>query len=346
MVRRLTLLLLIACGILAGAAYSLRDVIATKLAQRALDRVERIAADRNVQLRDLHFDEAKFTGPFSIALVELRGVVLAQRGLLADEPERLAFAMGRVGVSILDFWKGRLLIEVQNGGVDILDAAWNPRGERIYGVTAEVEVYVNWLHPAESALTLETELRRLLREGRWNLAARITGEVHFKLVDKWHDMTVYSLSDGGEMRLVLDRADVKTLAEDYPVPLTEAEIDLVSQHPVLAPTIMRIAEKAYRAAEALRRRDPNLPFDAFRHVYWSYLLTKRFGPEFAEQVTDAHEIGATYENSEADRRMDLHNNAVGRAWALAGVPESEILQRVLTDEHVIRSRNTVVPAMP
>ena len=67
----------------------------------------------------------------------------------------------------------------------------------------------------------------------------------------------------------------------------------------------------------------------------SFLLTQRFGAEFAEQVTDAHEIGAT-DNTEADHRMDYNNNAVGRRYAEVGVREREILEKVQIDPAVIR----------
>jgi hypothetical protein len=62
-------------------------------------------------------------------------------------------------------------------------------------------------------------------------------------------------------------------------------------------------------------------------------------------VTDAHEVGATYESGAASRRMDLHNNSVGRAYALAGVAEREIVNRVFQDPNVIRdlSLSTEIP---
>jgi len=55
---------------------------------------------------------------------------------------------------------------------------------------------------------------------------------------------------------------------------------------------------------------------------------REYGPEFAERVNVAHEEGATYEFGEAQRIMDLHNNAVGRIYASAGVLAAEIAERV------------------
>ncbi len=49
--------------------------------------------------------------------------------------------------------------------------------------------------------------------------------------------------------------------------------------------------------------------NAFQHAYWSALLTKEFGKEFAKEITTHHE-----KNFDAERLtqfMDLYNNAVG-----------------------------------
>jgi len=72
-----------------------------------------------------------------------------------------------------------------------------------------------------------------------------------------------------------------------------------------------LAQTAELEAARLKARDPLFPDDAYRHVYWSWLLTREFGAAFAERVTDAHEEGTTYEYGEAARRMDLRNNALG-----------------------------------
>ncbi len=62
----------------------------------------------------------------------------------------------------------------------------------------------------------------------------------------------------------------------------------------------------------------NSPADAFRHAYWSALLTLSSGADFARDFTTAHE---TQPNSDPDARqqsfMDMHNNNIGITIALA-----------------------------
>jgi hypothetical protein len=66
--------------------------------------------------------------------------------------------------------------------------------------------------------------------------------------------------------------------------------------------------------------DPN-PDDTFRnafqHAIWNALLTHEFGYQDAKEWADAHEDvdGPLSPMQERSRRMDLHNNAVGRRWA-------------------------------
>ncbi len=53
--------------------------------------------------------------------------------------------------------------------------------------------------------------------------------------------------------------------------------------------------------------------DAFRHTYWNALLAQRFGSEWTESYTTAHErLPQDQANSSTVEAMDLYNNEVGR----------------------------------
>ena len=179
-------------------------------------------------------------------------------------------------------------------------------------------------------------------QGEMADGSRFSGRVEFSVGSQWHSALLYTLVSRGGTRLVLNREDVAQIGAQYDQPLTEAEIDLVALYPLRTPVLLRI--KQYAASESYRmsRSIPNLSGDAYRHVLWSFLLTREFGQEFAERVTDAHEIGATYESGEASREMDLANNAVGRRYFLEGVKERELPRKVLTDPMVIRGPAVVL----
>ena len=55
--------------------------------------------------------------------------------------------------------------------------------------------------------------------------------------------------------------------------------------------------------------------DAFRHAYWSALMTKKLGKDFAWKAGLAHEgLGTSYvfDNQNDDKKMDINNNYSGR----------------------------------
>jgi hypothetical protein len=111
---------------------------------------------------------------------------------------------------------------------------------------------------------------------------------------------------------------------------------------------LRITDEARGISLEAFRRDPHIPEDAFRHVWWSYHLTKAFGPEFSKELTDAHEfrsdsqeMGSTVRNIETNHAMDYHNNKIGSDYALQGYPEGSLLERTMKDPDVIRSPSEV-----
>jgi hypothetical protein len=136
--------------------------------------------------------------------------------------------------------------------------------------------------------------------------------------------------------LILNIQSLKNLSTAMEEVLTEPEIILFSRNPFKAPRLFRIRDDAEKTAEIAGKHDETVPEDAYRHVLWSYLLTKAFGPDFAREVTDAHECGLT-DNTEAEHRMDYNNNRIGREYALSGYKREEILSRLRQDTAVILS---------
>ena len=117
--------------------------------------------------------------------------------------------------------------------------------------------------------------------------------------------------------------------------LTEAEIEVLSSYPLRVARLLRIKNYSKKKAGRLAVQD-NFPQDAYRHVLWSWLITKEFGPEFAEMVTDAHEVGAKYADDEWATNMDYNNNTLGRKYFAMGIKENGLQAKVLSDPDVIK----------
>ena len=134
--------------------------------------------------------------------------------------------------------------------------------------------------------------------------------------------------------LHINKEFFKTMAWQQTYEITDAEAELMADNPLKMPKLIEIMDYAKRKSEKFRSMK-RIPEDAYRHVLWSYLLTKEFGPEFAKRVTDAHEEG-DFSNTEAEHQMDYNNNAIGRQYALNNYKKDTILRRLLNDPNVVR----------
>jgi len=142
--------------------------------------------------------------------------------------------------------------------------------------------------------------------------------------------------DDGRTRLTMDRESLQVISKVMGEQLTAPELELLAANPLQSPRLLRIRDQAQETAYQAHAAQEFIPEDAYRHVLWSYLLTKAYGEKFATAVTDAHEQGGT-DNSEAERQMDYANNAAGRRYAGRKVKQEELLGLLLNDPAVIRT---------
>jgi hypothetical protein len=89
-----------------------------------------------------------------------------------------------------------------------------------------------------------------------------------------------------------------------------SRIKLCAQANTLADTATKEAVKLHKRTDLQLH---NGLADAFRHCYWSGLMTQKFGPKTAQGFTDRHEkVGG---QPHAEEVADQYNNAMGRQWA-------------------------------
>jgi RHS repeat-associated protein len=87
------------------------------------------------------------------------------------------------------------------------------------------------------------------------------------------------------------------------------------RHPIDALYADDFADSA-RVAAIIRygaSNQHNSTGDAYRHAYWSFVMTRSIGANEAQIFGDAHEVSNP--DPEPERNMDLFNNAMGRAFA-------------------------------
>lgn len=93
-------------------------------------------------------------------------------------------------------------------------------------------------------------------------------------------------------------------------PLTWAEKAYIVAYPHHTLFIKQSKEMAYEETkQRFGRNGLNDESDAFRHCFWSAILSRDIGYVNAHIFTSAHESGSS--NDPQQKEMDLHNNAVG-----------------------------------
>lgn len=101
---------------------------------------------------------------------------------------------------------------------------------------------------------------------------------------------------------------------DLALKLTDEEWRVVILNPNKSYKASKTVGPAGNAAQTNYPCDADAGFedskaDAIRHAYWNVLMAKNIDNEFAEKMATAHESEA---GDEYAKKMDLHNNAVGR----------------------------------
>jgi hypothetical protein len=94
--------------------------------------------------------------------------------------------------------------------------------------------------------------------------------------------------------------------------LSPSEKSFLLANPLLLKVIKKDADEALREAQnSYSAGLHNGNGDAFRHCYWSALLTRDIGERKALAFTNAHEEWCG--NPSEEKTMDLYNNSIGIA---------------------------------
>ena len=177
------------------------------------------------------------------------------------------------------------------------------------------------------------KIYRLATHGETSQSIKLVGDVEFFIHDRRGKLAFRVVPVDGVHRLIVDPRTLSEFAELFDEGLNQTEAELFSQHPLKVVKLLQIKREARRVSERVGRHYFDIPEDAYRHILWSFKLTKEFGAEFAEKVTDAHEADLSLDTR--DKVMDIKNNELGRLWAEEGVKENDLLGLVKSDERVV-----------
>lgn len=192
---------------------------------------------------------------------------------------------------------------------------------------------INLRTPEKSAKEVLLQVEALFQQNK-AFGLSLSGTAKIFVGEERVKLALKTIDKGDSVSLQFDQADILQAAKTFDIELAEKEAEVIANHPSLVPDMMRITGDARQKSRAYRSRDKSFPEDAFRHVYWSYQLTREFGYTIAKQITDAHETAPG--NTANERAMDYHNNEIARDLAKAELSEAQILNLVLTSNNIIR----------
>jgi hypothetical protein len=331
-------------------AYLAANYALDKGSQEILAIIKQRTKSAGIQLDELEYDSVRISSPRSVTWFNTSARFRwSDKRFLKNETE-FNVAATEVEISLVDFSSRVVRLSARNFNaaptsqtvqkliVTDPKIAKGFRSGSMEGRVFEVTTTVNPKNPLQSVKLLAKDLFELAKKGSTAANINFQGKVKMRIRGSDIEAKVLSVKRDNETHFVLDRQDVAQISERFDDKLTQAEINIIANNPTKAPLLFTIKDYAETKASDAYANDNSLPQDPYRHVLWSYLLTKEFGPEFAKKITNAHEEGPTG-NSALERKQDYHNNAVGRRYAADNVQQGEILQRVRTDPEVMRQWN-------
>jgi len=315
-----------------------------EISQRVAVYTREEATGHGVKLQSLDFRCAGFSSFNSLRWKKINVRIEIPAGGVFSKARMFSVKARSMEVS----WIGLFppLFEVRAGGIQIESQVL---AETLGGQTAGAEktdqgtlrfqtVYTFWNRSKarREAGSLFNKLLEFARKGKTPLMLDFKTAVSFEIHGAPIRASIESRQIDGITFLRMPVQDLITISAVLDEGLTSQEIRILSENPMLAPQLLKIRNYARTTAYRAGKNDASVPKDAYRHVLWSYLLTREFGEAFSEKVTQAHEINAVLDNTAAQTAMDFKNNAVGRKYARLGYEESSLLSRLRKDPAVVR----------
>ena len=197
---------------------------------------------------------------------------------------------------------------------------------------------------------IRAELSQILALGMTRHPVSLSGRIKFQFQNREQISRITIEKEVDDYKIILDESDLlKISSYKNGSKLNPAELRVVSRNPFAILSLLQLSDKARDVAKAAHLENSKVSEDAYRHILWSYLVTKTHGLKLAKNITDAHEFEPDEdelkrlgpENVAVFTYQDFINNALGRHYATLGILESDILERVLSDPSIIKDDEVV-----
>ncbi len=349
--KKFLIVLLVTVVLLGGAAYLASNFVLEALSKEAVNYLTRNGKNYGMDISQLSYGSVKLASYNAAVWKDFAASISFLKNGVPNPDRSYTAQMGQVRVDLGPSFKS---VDLSGKGIHIAPAKISEETisgsthdrskDTLDGDSFKVTFDANVFDPAaliQQMPKVGKELVNMLKTGEGSLPAEFLGKSNFMIDQKLAEAKVRIEYKDGRYVLLMDKEDLKKISDTVLVEkLTKAEIEFLYERPIQTPQLLRVKERAKTTARAANQADANVPEDAYRHVLWSYLLTKEFDETMAEKMTTAHEYDEAGLNP--DHQMDFDNNVIGRNYAKAGYEESSILQRVLTDPNVVKAAGAPV----
>jgi len=312
------------------------NLVLDRVSRKAMAQLAQEAEQRGVEVKLPDFGSVWLSGFLSATWSDVSAVVNLQTGEMKDRRRMWDMQIDRATVDWDFDNRGALVAQ----GIKFVRNSNEPGKEKLADRSIEfkqvdLQFPLELQDPRAVIKSLLPEFVRLTEDGTTSLPLGIEGVIAITFKNQPVQLHLRTARKGDDTVVVLNRDDVAALAPLFKGKLTDAEADLIAMYPRRAPRLLDIKDSAETSSAQAHQDDATVPQDAYRHVLWSFLLSRVYGADFAKLVGEAHETGDTG-NTDAERKMDLHNNAIGRKYAELEIPRGAVLKRLLADPNVIR----------
>ncbi len=323
--------------------YFASGFILKNLAIRAENELRPRLEAKGIFIDSFDYKSIQLTSYNSATIADLNLRFNLTRKMYGKESYDAAFDARSINVRFANFNNPSLFFAAKNFSVFI--EPHDENNQKTFGklqnayLQSRIPLYLK--HPEESADEILQEIQKLFRENQTQLDINFRADVLLGIDDDELQVGLYTERSGDITVLKFNHKDILKAAEKFDLDLAPQEAEIIARYPGKVPAMIKITRDAKRLSTYEKSMNKNFPEDAYRHIYWSYHLTREFGPELAKEITDAHETVPG--NTEHERLMDYHNNEVARKIAERYLSNDDLKRMVMESPDIIRWPADVKP---
>lgn len=333
--------ILIISIVLFGTIYFSANFILKKVAVRTVEYMRPRLEEKGIYIVKFDYSKVRLSSYNQCNISDIDLDFRLNKEMFGKESFSANVKAKTLKIRFADLQRPSLFLEVDNFSLFVQPDEQNDK--KPFGrlenakISSRLPIYLK--NPLESAKDVLAEVKALFRESKSPVDVQLSTKVYLSLDDKELGVRMFSVRENDTTYLRFDANDILAAAHSVELDMVQAEAEVIAVHPGKSPKMIKITRDAKRLSKLEIAKDRSFPADAYKHLYWSYHLTREFGPELAKEITDAHETGPG--NTDRERLMDYHNNEVARELAGRQLSEDDLRKLILTSPEIIRNPSDI-----